>query len=219
MSYVDADLDDQFDEDNIALKSLTSADVQPVRALHSALLPVRYPTSFFIHLLVHSSSICLVARASTSNAPIAFISAAIQHNASPSAGLAPNAAHDESTGVHVQILTLGVLPKYRNRGLAQRLVRTAVSRLIDSSVPAGITQVPAPPPARTGAPSTTRGKPDGALVSAHVSTSNARAIEFYKRIGLAPSLEIRDLYRGVSSGSRDAHLVVGYISLSDKIEP
>lgn len=95
------------------------------------------------------------------------------------------------TKARLEILTLGVLPSHQHRGLARRLIQRVVDALRDSCAANSVEDVP---------------------IFANVATSNTEALKFYKRIGLEVSpYVIRNLYRTLSYGSKDAYLVVGVI--------
>ena len=90
----------------------------------------------------------------------------------------------------LEILTLGVLPAYQHCGLGRRLMQCVVDYFHQSC--AG------------------KERSCETLVSATVSTSNASALKFYECMGMFISSKvIKNLYRTISHGSRDAYLVVG----------
>lgn len=139
--------------------------------------------------------------------PIGFISAAIQQPVAALPSFAPDGTETEDspfvsarlrdkttldlTKVRLEILTLGVLPSHQHCGLARRLVRRVVDALRMSCAANSV---------------------DGIPIFANVAVSNKEALEFYKRIGLEVSpCIIRNLYRTLSYGSKDAYLVVGVI--------
>uniref|UniRef100_A0A8H8CP67 N-acetyltransferase domain-containing protein n=1 Tax=Psilocybe cubensis TaxID=181762 RepID=A0A8H8CP67_PSICU len=98
---------------------LTARELARVRDLHAKLLPVQYPVSFFIHLLVIPSRACYVAYSHGS--PVGFISAAL-HN--PTRCFISG---DSEVSPRLEILTLGVLPAFQHRGLARRLIMSLVN--------------------------------------------------------------------------------------------
>jgi ribosomal protein S18 acetylase RimI-like enzyme len=128
--------------------------------------------------------------------PVAWVSASL-HKSNELLGSEP----------HIQLLTLGVLPRYRHRGLAKRLIGEVITSLHkDHSVP-----VP--------------------NVYTHVYTSNTPAQAFYERIGMKPFVPkptgapyvARNMYSphcawhatGESRNlfeSRDAYVLVGKVS-------
>ena len=201
---------------DILIKTLSSQDIPEVQELHVSLvlrsghshiliqshpkakiLPMKYPSSFFTQLLVLPARTCFVAyRRCQPNVPIAFISAvtrqpASRHNDFVMNHLSPDSSRIlDLTKPFLEILTLGVLPAYQHCGLARRLINCVVDDFHQSC--AG------------------KERSSGALVSATVSTSNTSALKFYECMGMFISSEvIRNLYRTVSHGSRDAYLVVG----------
>lgn len=213
---------DPFALENIIVRPLTSADVSKVRELHvsllpdannsahetdiwqAAVLPVNYPLSFFLQLLVIPTRICLIAyHRSQPTTPIGFLSAAIQQPLSiynhtslkspPASPLFPSSPRSrpfpgfDPTKPRLEILTLGVLPLYQNHGIARQLIDCAVQTL--------------------GGPS--KGM-ETTLIYANVSTTNMPALQFYERMGMYVfSGTIKNLYRTSPYGSRDAYLVVG----------
>ncbi|KAG5352192.1 hypothetical protein C0989_003273 [Termitomyces sp. Mn162] len=165
---------------NIIIKPLTSVDIPKVRALHSALLPVSYPASFFIQLTLQSARVCLVAcLPAQPTVPVAFISACLRDNPRLSRHHTP----------HIEILTLGVLPAYRQQGIARLLVQHVYDYFRQHSTLS-----------------------DSSLIHTNVATSNAPALSFYQRIGLTvASGVIPNLYRACPHGSRDGYLLDGTV--------
>ncbi|KAM6502424.1 Acyl-CoA N-acyltransferase [Amanita muscaria] len=160
--------------DEIVIRPFTSADIQLVRQLHSNVLPIRYPQSFFLQLLLLPARIGLVAypRSDPQNL-IGFISAAY----SP----------EPPTDARIEILTLGVAPSYRHRGLARRLIRSIPQHLC----------------ALTS---------HSIFFQANVATSNTSALKFYEQLGFRIASDvITNLYRTTSS-SKDGYLIVGCIN-------
>ena len=170
----------------------------------AALLPVKYPPAFFLQLLLMPTRACYVAyKKSHPNIPIGFISAAIKQPVAALPSFAPDdagpivsarprdKAAPDLTKTRLEILTLGVLPSHQQRGLARRLVRRVVDALRMSCAANSI---------------------DGVPIFANVAVSNTEALKFYKHIGMEVSpCIIRNLYRTLAYGSKDAYLVVGVI--------
>lgn len=174
------------------IRPMHSRDILSVQQLHvrigfsahslqfiphqAALLPVPYALSFFLHLLVQPTRVCLVALAPDKGNPVAFISAAM---------------HPEQ---RIEILTLGVLATFRHCKIATRLVHTVIDTLAGS--------------AATAVDSTT--------VFAQVSASDEPAKRFYRHMGMHPTDFIRDMYRNLPCGSRDAYVVSGRIAAAER---
>ncbi|KAF5388794.1 hypothetical protein D9757_005658 [Collybiopsis confluens] len=97
---------------DILIRPIASADIE-----HAKLIPVAYPSSFFLHLLIQDSYSCLVAI--STDQPVAWASASL-HKSNSLIG---------SPDPHIQLLTLGVLPEYQHRGLARRLVLQVIASL------------------------------------------------------------------------------------------
>ncbi|KAF8621551.1 hypothetical protein AX15_007720 [Amanita polypyramis BW_CC] len=131
--------------DDLVVRPLTTPDVPRLRHLHASILPVPYPSSFFLQLLIHPARLCLVAhpRANPHNL-VAFVSALF---------------HDTPHLPRIEILTLGVLPAFQNRGLARRLVLSITQKLCSFA-------------------------PSSILLQANVSASNTSALKFYECIGM-----------------------------------
>ncbi|KAF5326045.1 hypothetical protein D9611_000095 [Ephemerocybe angulata] len=88
----------------------------------------------------------------------------------------------------IELLTLGVAPAYQHSGLASLLVR----RIHDAL--------------------RLKTRPDAAVVtSAHVATTNARAIAFYQHLGLYVIPEVLQGFYRTASGPKDAFLVMGVL--------
>ncbi|KIL68888.1 hypothetical protein M378DRAFT_184760 [Amanita muscaria Koide BX008] len=156
--------------DEIAIRPFTSADIKL-----SNVLPIRYPQSFFLQLLLLPARICLVAypRSDPQNL-IGFISAAYS----------PEPPTDAKIP-RIEILTLGVAPSYRHRGLARRLIRSIPQHLCASH---------------------------SIFFQANVATSNTSALKFYEQLGFRIASDvITNLYRTTSS-SKDGYLIVGCIN-------
>ncbi|KAK7057433.1 hypothetical protein R3P38DRAFT_3384792 [Favolaschia claudopus] len=128
-----------MDHSRVTLSPIRSRDIPAIMQLHATLLPVSYPRSFFLHLLLQPSRLCLVAR--NNDDPIAFVSAVL---------------HREQ---RLEILTLGVLPKFQQLHLATRLVYAVIDALTHATTTV--------------------------TVFAQVSASNASAQAFYEHIGMA----------------------------------
>lgn len=140
----------------------------------ATLLPVSYPTSFFLNVVIQPTRACFIANAGDGNDPVAFCCAAI---------------HDSTLAEpSIEILTLGVLPAFRQRRLATRLVRAVIETLSR----------------RTAAAAT--------AIYAHIATANKPARNFYERMGMHVCSDvIRNIYR-IPRGSRDAYRVSGRIT-------
>ncbi|KAJ8076973.1 hypothetical protein AAF712_000542 [Marasmius tenuissimus] len=106
---------------SIIIRSVAAADLPQLKDLHSALIAVPYPHSFFINQLIQSNHLCLIAvDESQAAAPVAFITASVQYqNEKPH---------------HIQLLTLGVRNEYQGQGLARQLVCKAIAQLTPSGI-------------------------------------------------------------------------------------
>ncbi|GAW00350.1 acyl-CoA N-acyltransferase [Lentinula edodes] len=104
---------------DFTIRPLASADIEQIKKLHATLVPVNYPASFFLHLLIQNSYSCLIALEPSSGEPVAWVSASLHKSSNLIGSLEP----------HIQLLTLGVLPEYQHRGLAKRLVWEVIASL------------------------------------------------------------------------------------------
>jgi ribosomal protein S18 acetylase RimI-like enzyme len=185
---------------------MKSSDVPQVRALHvgvglqrhfssahscvhvfdiqSSLLPVSYPATFFVQLLVNPRHLCLIAV--DEGSVIGFASAAIDTSQPPSCGIWRHETQSDrdcsklrsdTPRSHMTLLTLGVLPAYQRRGIGRTLVHEVVRRLQASSC--------GPQPCRTVLDEDAReGGKAAILVRAQVAHSNTGGKCFYSRLGM-----------------------------------
>ncbi|KAL1745359.1 acyl-CoA N-acyltransferase [Schizophyllum fasciatum] len=185
------------------VRPLVSSDLAALRDLHTALLPMRYPSSFFMSLLLQRDRLCLVACPKGALSKIVAFVSALRHDCT-----SQTCEFSTSTNLdrpprppepHVEILTLGVLREHQHHGLAQHLVHTAASALL--------------PGRKVVLGADVDGTPHGVLVQAHVSAVNDSARRFYERLGLRTRERIANAYRvSTISGCRDAYLVVGRVN-------
>ncbi|KIY53077.1 acyl-CoA N-acyltransferase [Fistulina hepatica ATCC 64428] len=138
------------DNDGFLVRRMRSEDVAAVQELHAALLPVGYPYSFFLHLLIQSERLCLVAydtppcealrTKSTLHSPVAsrrlvgFISAAVCRPAAIPVS-SPSCSIRHVDPPRIEILTLGVAESHRRQGLARRLVQEVIDMLYARVLP------------------------------------------------------------------------------------
>ncbi|PPQ93680.1 hypothetical protein CVT25_012739 [Psilocybe cyanescens] len=163
-------------QSDILILPLTARELPKVRDLHAKLLPVHYPPSFFLHLLVIPTRACYVAY--SHNNPIGFISAAVHKpmarcfisDSSEDFPFVSSKFRDnltlDLTKPRLEILTLGVLPSFQQRGLARRLVMSIVDGFKESCAMNALNSI---------------------LIYANVSTTNNRALQFYERMGFLVS--------------------------------
>jgi len=125
------------------------------------------PSTFFHQLLTSQTHLSLVATLPSSDKPVACIAAALHILTSDlTARTAP------LPPVEVHVLALGVLPPYRRRGLATRLLRTAAAslRVLAANAP----QVP----------TSLRLKQHPTRVCADVTRTDGSAIAFWNHVGM-----------------------------------
>jgi len=241
---------------DIRIRSITSADIPKIRELHvsysisippfphsllpqASLLPVTYPLSFYLQLLLHPSRICLLAYPHHSpTTPIAFISASITPPTAPSPrprSRRPSVSatytkpvagtgSDPCTTVssfevvsdepRVHITTLGVLPQYQREGLARKLVSEVVKKLRDTiaePVTSSASSSSSTLVERSKSRSPTRG---GMLVTAQLSIANVPTQKLYEVLGMQPDdAVVRDINRNTKIDAPDAHLLIGRVPL------
>ncbi|PFH52045.1 hypothetical protein AMATHDRAFT_79965 [Amanita thiersii Skay4041] len=185
--------------DDIVVRPITSLDIPTVREIHSDTLPISYPVSFFLQLLVLPARLCLIAHPRSNPANIVgFISAVLQPQTN-SDGCLSSAPPSHPTTLEagdlgnrlrvprIEILTLGVLPAYQQRGLARHLVQCMIQNLCTATCKA-------------------------VLLYANVAVSNNKALKFYEHMGLRVSSEvISNLYRTCINGTKDGYLLVGMV--------
>lgn len=148
----------------------------------------------FYQFLTHHTHLCLVATLPSSNKPIACIAASIRVVTSD---VAPNGAPQPPIEVHV--LALGVLPAFRQRGLATRLLKTITVNL--RALAANAPQVP-----RACSAACT-----GTCVCSDVSRTDSSAHAFWKHVGLLEQESTAPHQESWAVGWRDVVSVLGPI--------
>jgi GNAT superfamily N-acetyltransferase len=156
--------------------------------------PTLRPISFY-QFLTHPTHLCLVATLPSSNKPIACIAASIRVSTSD---LTPNGAALPPIEVHV--LALGVLPAFRRRGLATRLLKTIAVNL--RALAANAPQVP-----RAYSTAST-----GARVYSDVSRADSSARAFWNHVGLLEQESTAPHQESWTVGWRDVVSVAGPIA-------
>lgn len=132
------------------------------------LLPVAYPPTFFVQLLVHPQQMCLVATYDSS--VVAFSSATMDTQNWTSGPLGSCGGQDCNVrALQVTLLTLGVSPEFRRRGIARKLVHEVVQRL-RSSYRARCVSTRDPTPA--------------VILCAEVARNNTSGQSFYSHLGM-----------------------------------
>ncbi|TRM70323.1 acyl-CoA N-acyltransferase [Schizophyllum amplum] len=187
------------------VRPLVSSDIPAVRDLHTALLPARYPSSFYLQLLLQRDRLCLVACPRHAPSTIVAFVSALKHDDDilPTWELTTRRrGHDRQrrpVEAHVEILTIGVLREHQHHGLAQHLVHTVATELL--------------PRSKVVVGADLHASPSSVLIQAHVSAINEDARRFYERLGMRTRERITDAYRvSTISGSRDAYLVAGRVN-------
>ncbi|KAI9453140.1 hypothetical protein BJY52DRAFT_1418407 [Lactarius psammicola] len=156
----------QWSAEQLVIRTLTSSDVQSIRALHAELVPSApaLRPAFFHQFLTHPTHLCLIATLPSSNKPVACIAATVHV---PTSDLSPKRASPPPVEVHV--LALGVLPAFRRHGLATRLLHTASANL--RALAANAPQLPS----KHGA---------GTRICSDVARADDSARAFWKHVGL-----------------------------------
>ncbi|KAI6129410.1 acyl-CoA N-acyltransferase [Pisolithus croceorrhizus] len=154
----------------IHFRVMKAADIPEVRTLHASLLPVQYPLTFFIQLLLQPRYLCVLA--THEDSVIAFASAAID----PSHGTA-RPERGNSSSARISLLTLGVQPIHRRQGIGRALVHDVARRLRASSCRNESQSEP------SSAEDVRHGY-STVLVQAEVAHSNTAGKFFYSRLGM-----------------------------------
>ncbi|OJA21389.1 hypothetical protein AZE42_09778 [Rhizopogon vesiculosus] len=158
--------------DGVDIRMMRASDVAEVRALHTKLLPVAYPPTFFVQLLVHPQQMCLVATYGSS--VVAFSSAVMNSQNWATEQLGSCRGQDGDAGtLQVTLLTLGVSPEFQRRGIARRLVHEVVQRLRSSY--------------RAPCASSHRSESDpthAVILCAEVARNNTSGQSFYSHLGM-----------------------------------
>lgn len=156
----------------IHLRVMKTADLHEVRKLHASLLPVQYPLTFFIQLLLQPRYLCVLA--THEGSVVAFASAAIDtshETAQPE--------RENKSSAHISLLTLGVQPTHRRQGIGRALVHDVARRLRASLCRCE----------RQSGPRSAEGVQHGPghstiFVQAEVAHSNTTGKFFYSRLGM-----------------------------------
>ena len=209
----------QWSTEEFVIRSLNSSDIQSLQALHVSdgvctsqfhlthdpsilqaelmpSAPTLRPVSFY-QFLTHPTHLCLVATLPSSNKPIACIAASIRVATSD---LAPHGAPPPPIEVHV--FSLGVLPAFRRRGLATRLLKT---------ITVNLRALAATAPQVSRAYSTAS---SGTRVYSDVSRADSTARAFWKHVGLLEqeSTAPHQCQESWAKGWRDVVSVAGPIA-------
>ncbi|BGP40572.1 Cysteine-rich protein 2-binding protein [Rhodotorula kratochvilovae] len=159
-------------QDELIVRQLKRADVERVRQLQDACLPISYPSSFYTVLLTSPTSICLIAFSPSS--PTTILGAVAAHlTIPPSSSLSSRPTQPTPT---IYLLTLAVAPSARGRGLGPHLLRSACRALL--------------PLART------------ARVALHVEAENEAALRMYTRLGMREKRRQRGFYSRLRGGGK-----------------
>ncbi|GAA6005905.1 GNAT family N-acetyltransferase [Rhodotorula paludigena] len=165
--------------EELVVRPLRRADVDQVRQLQDACLPVVYPPSFYTVLLTNPSSLCLVAYSPSS--PSTLLGCISAHVSYPSSSFTSSSRTPASSPT-IYILSLAVARPFRQRGLASHLVRSISKALLPRPLFCGFKQ--------------------RARVSLHVEVENAAARELYKRLGLQEKGRKAGFYSRLRNGGR-----------------
>jgi len=198
----------------LRVRTMRAADLPHVQRLHAQLLPFAYPTAFFVQLLVQPDRFCLVVLDDEDEdnggaIPVAFITATLDRAASAvPISLSKSSLHDDTEDdiqnvPLISILTLGVAPSHRRRGLARALIHDVTRKLqgrLQHSPSLQCTCNPLGPKTckRTTA---ARGR---ARVVAQVAAANEGGRKFYRTLGLEEQEVHRGMFRASASASADA---------------
>ncbi|KAG2118475.1 acyl-CoA N-acyltransferase [Suillus clintonianus] len=171
--------------DGIGIRMMRASDMPQVRALHTKLLPIAYPTAFFVQLLVQPQHMCVIA--TYDGNVVAFASALMETRHSTPGALGSCGVQDRPSGggaLRVTLLTLGVSPEFQRQGIARRLVHEVVQRLRSSC------GVPSPCHETSPAPSLSESEStDAVILRAEVARNNSSGQSFYYHLGMKRQAE------------------------------
>lgn len=167
------------------IRSIRRADVDAVRNLQGACLPLDYPVSFYTTLMSSSTSACL-ASFDGHGMPTGFV--AVQLIAPPPSLSSPRAEPIPA----VYVLALSVSSASRRQGLGARLLRQATAGLVRTE---------------------STGGPRKVKLSLHVEVGNEDALAFYRKLGLDVVGTCPRFYRRLRNGggASDACEVSGIV--------
>jgi ribosomal protein S18 acetylase RimI-like enzyme len=173
------------------------------------LLPISYPAAFFVQLLINPRQLCLVA--TDRGAIIGFASAAMGSSQPSSVGgcigdtigdtPADRICSESRSDIprsHITLLTLGVLPAYRRRGIGRSLVHGVVQRL-EASCSAAACQVYH---STSSDHVPNQDSKNAVLVQVQVAQSNSAGKCFYTHLGMMDQRGCDDLRIRLGPGSR-----------------
>ncbi|TNY23542.1 acyl-CoA N-acyltransferase [Rhodotorula diobovata] len=179
-------------EDDLVVRQLKRADVEQVRKLQDACLPIAYPPSFYSVLLSSPSSICLISYSSSH--PSTIIGCVAAHISYPPSCSLSSPRQTGPPPPTIYLLTLAVDPSARGRGLAAHLVRSACRALLPSTPFSGTHR--------------------HIKVSLHVEATNDTAQRLYRRMGLEERRRQRGFYSRLrGGGSGEAAEMEGFIEV------
>ena len=154
--------------------------------MQSNLLPVCYPATFFIQLLVNSRRLCLVAI--EGGTIVGFASATMGLLQPSSEGGHLQAINQGSSlsrpdfpRTRVTLLTLGVMPAYQRKGIGRALVHGVIQSLEASC---GAASQPYKGTSSDHAQATNKDNKITVLVQVQVAPSNSAGRCFYTRLGI-----------------------------------
>ncbi|SCV72026.1 BQ2448_4720 [Microbotryum intermedium] len=175
---------------SIELESMRTSDLEGVKALHDSNLPLVYPASFYPHLMISTSLVCLVARPSSPTTPAAwalanpspFPTSSLTAACSPVGCISAQFFEPFRTPAllsipTIQILSLVVDTSSRRTGLARRLFKALLDQVREM-------------PTNTAASSW-----DRVNVKLHILERNEAAMTLYRDLGLVEIARCKRYYQ------------------------
>mmetsp|Transcript_26278 Transcript_26278/g.52400 ORF Transcript_26278/g.52400 Transcript_26278/m.52400 type:complete len:181 (+) Transcript_26278:3-545(+) len=152
---------------------ILEANIGQLRKLNRAILPVRYSDRFYTDVLAHGRDWCK--NALCNGFVVGAICSRVEDAAPAPAGEAEDGAGadaDPSSSLRrVYIMTLCVLPAYRQRGVGRRLLESVLEKCVEQE--------------------------DIGSIYLHVQTTNQDAIDFYSRFGFEVCERVENYYKRI----------------------
>lgn len=194
--------EEQERENSRTIRKLRKDDIEAVQLLHSQLLPITYPTSFYSSLLSDPSIECLIVhtplRSPTSSPKMDVYSpTSILSDSTELLGVISAKLHSSGTSTpRVYILSLAVQKGFQSQGIASTLFNNILKELTNFEA----TKFEFDDVDEMDLDGEQEKFGKRVWVSLHVEASNASARAFYKNLGLKEKKLIRGHYNHCNDG-------------------